>query len=123
MSARSRPRRPVSRLPLWLRLTAVGVVVAIGLYSWQAAQRAARRPADDAPRVAFTVDGLDCPVWCAVRLSASIDGLDGAEVEVFDQKSGKVVVRHDPTRQNVEALRQLLDRRGFAVQAAEPVVR
>jgi copper chaperone CopZ len=71
--------------------------------------------------VEFTVEGLDCPVWCAVRLSNSIDSLDGARVESIDQKTGKVIVRHDPARQNVEVLRKLIDARGFTVQASEPV--
>jgi len=117
------PRRAPSRVPLWGRIAAVGVVAVGALYGWVQWRKAARTPADDAPRVAFTVDGLDCPVWCAVRLTESIDGLDGALVELLDQNTGKVVVRHDPNRQNVDALRALLDRRGFAVKAAEAVDR
>lgn len=116
-----RPRRPQRSLAP--RIAVVGVLVAAVAYGWRAWTRAERTPAADAPRVEFTVDGLDCPVWCAVRLTESIDGLDGALVEVLDQKNGKVIVRHDPTRQNVETLRDLLDRRGFAVQASAPVER
>lgn len=118
----SLPGRRPSR-SLVPRLVVAGLLLAGGLYGWVQWRKAARTPSEDAPRVAFTVDGLDCPVWCAVRLTESIDGLDGALVEVLDQKNGKVVVRHDPSRQNVDALRDLLDRRGFAVKASEPVRR
>jgi hypothetical protein len=118
--ARSRSRSVAPRIVL------VGLLAVAVLYGWRVAHRALRTPAADAPRVAFEVDGRDCPGWCAVRLTESIDCLDGAEVEVLDQKNGKVVVRHDPNRQNVDALRDLrdlLDRRGFAVRASAPVDR
>lgn len=111
------------KLPLWGRLSLVGVAlfaVTAGAFALRDAQR---RPAEDAPRVEFTLDGLDCPVWCAVRLTESVDGLDGARVESLDQKNGKVIVRHDPNRQNVEALHKLFDARGFAVKASEPIER
>jgi hypothetical protein len=91
-----------------------------GIAGTLAYQDVLRQPAEDAPRVEFTIDGLDCPVWCAVRLTESIDGLDGARVESLDQKLGKVIVRHDPARQNVEALRKLFGARGFAVQDSKP---
>lgn len=110
-------------LPIWGRITVAGVVLFAGIAATLAYRDARRRPAEDAPRVEFTVDGLDCPVWCAVRLTDCIDRLDGARVESIDQKTGKVIVRHDPKRQNVDGLRQLFDKRGFAVQASEPVER
>ena len=56
-----------------------------------------------------------------MRLTESIDGLDGARVESFDQKTGKVVVWHDPARQNVASLQALFDARGFPVVTTEPV--
>ncbi|HIE72556.1 MAG TPA: copper chaperone [Planctomycetes bacterium] len=108
-------------LPIWVRITIVGVIAFAGIAGTLAYRDVLRQPAEDAPRVEFTVEGLDCPVWCAVRLSNSIDSLDGARVESIDQKTGKVIVRHDPARQNVEVLRKLIDARGFAVQASEPV--
>src|SRR5690606_9700059 len=43
------------------------------------------------------------------RLTESIDGLDGARVESLDQKSGKVIVRHDLARQDVAALAKLFE--------------
>jgi len=110
-----------SKIPLWLRLTFVGVLGFGAFAAWRAYDDHRRRPAPDDPRVTFTVEGLDCPVWCAVRLSDAIDHLDGARVESMDQENGKVVVWHDPMRQNVEQLRALFDARGFAVQATEPV--
>ena len=110
-------------LPIWLRLTIVGVLIFTATAASLAYRAARRQPAADAPRVEFTVDGLDCPVWCAVRLSDGIDGLDGALVESMDQKSGKVIVRHDPARQNVAALREAFGVRGFPVQSVEPVER
>lgn len=109
------------RLPIWVRITIVGVIAFAGIAGTLAYRDVLRQPAEDAPRVEFTVEGLDCPVWCAVRLSNSIDSLNGARVESIDQKTGKVIVRHDPARQNVEVLRKLIDARGFAVQASEPV--
>ena len=117
----SSKRAPAAKkLPLWGRLTIVGVVGFAAIAATLAYRDRLRQPADDAPRVAFTVDGLDCPVWCAVRLTESIDGLDGARVESLDQKSGKVIVRHDPARQNVAALTKLFAARGFAVHASAP---
>lgn len=98
-----------------MRLTAVGIVLFAAIAGARAYRDALRQPAEDAPRLEFSVEGLDCPVWCAVRLTESIDGLDGARVESLDQKNGKVIVRHDPTRQNEEALRKLFDARGFPV--------
>src|SRR5690606_19682003 len=65
----------------WLRLAAPLLLAFVAIASLRAFFEAARQPAADAPRLEFTVDGLDCPVWCAVRLSDGIDGLDGAEVE------------------------------------------
>lgn len=109
------------KVPLWLRLSAIGVIGFAAIATTLAYRDALRRPDDDAPRVEFTVDGLDCPVWCAVRLTESIDHLDGARVESLDQKNGKVIVRHDPTRQNVAALQKLFAARGFAVQASQSV--
>lgn len=115
-------RTPATKsLPIWVRITIVGVIAFAGIAGTLAYRDVLRQPAEDAPRVEFTVEGLDCPVWCAVRLSNSIDSLDGARVESIDQKTGKVIVRHDPARQNVEVLRKLIDARGFAVQASEPV--
>lgn len=108
-------------MPIWARLTIVGVALFAGIAGTLAYRDAQRQPAADAPRIEFTVEGLDCPVWCAVRLSDSIDRLDGARVESIDQKTGKVIVRHDPNRQNVDGLRKLFDARGFAVQASESV--
>lgn len=114
-------RTPAAKkIPLWVRLTIVGVIAFAGVAGTLAYRDSLRQPAEDAPRVEFTIDGLDCPVWCAVRLTESIDGLDGARVESLDQKMGKVIVRHDPTRQNVEALRKLFGARGFAVQDSKP---
>jgi len=112
---------PTRSVPIWARITIVGVVLFAGIAGTLAYRDALRQPDEDAPRIEFTVDGLDCPVWCAVRLSDSIDTLDGARVESIDQKTGKVIVRHDPKRQNVAGLRKLFDARGFAVQASEPV--
>ena len=109
------------KLPLWGRLSLAGVAVFAAIAGAFALRDAQRRPAADAPRIEFTLEGLDCPVWCAVRLTESVDGLDGARVESLDQKNGKVIVRHDPNRQNVQALHKLFDARGFAVTASEPV--
>ncbi len=99
----------------------VGVVAFAGIAGTLAYRDVLRQPAADAPLVEFTVEGLHCPVWCTVRLLDSIDTLDGARVESIDQKTGKVIVRHDPARQNVDVLRKVIDARGFAVQASEPV--
>jgi hypothetical protein len=75
--------------------------------------RARRDPGPDAAETEFLVDGLDCPVWCSVRLLDAIDGLDGARVTAIDQEHGRVVVRHDPGRQTASHLRELLARHGF----------
>ena len=53
-----------------------------------------------------------------MRLTESLDGLDGARLESYDHKSGKVIVRHDPSRQDVAVLGELFRARGFAVTAA-----
>ncbi|MFT7536075.1 MAG: hypothetical protein ACI85K_002029 [Hyphomicrobiaceae bacterium] len=117
----SRSRTTAAKtIPLWGRLTIVGVLAFAGIAGTLAYRDVLRQPAADAPRVEFTIDGLDCPVWCAVRLTESIDGLDGARVESLNQKDGKVIVRHDPTRQNVDTLRKLFGARGFAVQDSKP---
>ena len=109
-----------NKIPLWGRLTIVGVLAFAAIAGSLAYRDALRQPAQDAPRVEFTIEGLDCPVWCAVRLTESIDGLDGARVESLDQKNGKVIVRHDPNRQNVETLHKLFGAQGFAVQDSQP---
>lgn len=113
-SARARAGIGVRVLLTGLTLFAVAVAVA----AWRDARRS---PAPDDPEIEFTVDGLDCPVWCAVRLSEAIDRLDGARVEGIDQKHGKVIVRHDPARQNLAALEALFAARGFPVRATAPV--
>ncbi|MFT4513866.1 MAG: hypothetical protein ACI89X_002555 [Planctomycetota bacterium] len=116
-----RTRTPApNKIPLWGRLSIVGVILFAGIAGALAYRDVLRQPSEDAPRVEFTIEGLDCPVWCAVRLTESIDGLDGARVESLNQKDGKVIVRHDPTRQNVETLRKLFGARGFAVQDSKP---
>jgi hypothetical protein len=108
--------------PIWLRATAAGVVALAAFAGYRAFDDARRRPAADDPRTAFTVEGLDCPVWCAVRLTESIDRLDGARGETFDRNHGTVVVRHDPSRQNEAALRAVFAANGFPVEAAGPAV-
>ncbi|MGE3172360.1 MAG: heavy-metal-associated domain-containing protein [Planctomycetota bacterium] len=111
------------RLPIRVRVIAVGLL-ALGLFEGQRAWRAAvRAPAADAPRVEFDVEGLDCPVWCAVRLTENFDDLDGARIESIDQQHGRVVVRHDPARQDLAALRALLQRHGFPVQDSRTLPR
>ena len=120
LNAQRKNTRP--GLPIWLRITAVGVLAFIGVAASLAYRDSLREPAEDAPRVEFTIEGLDCPVWCAVRLTESIDGLDGARVERMDQKTGKVIVQHDPARQNEETLRKLFGERGFPVQSSQAVV-
>lgn len=106
---------------MFVRIAAPLLLGFVAVAGWRAWRAAERQPAADAPRLEFTVDGLDCPVWCAVRLSDGIDGLDGAEVELLDQKNGKVVVRFDPTRQNEADLRASFARRGFPVLRSEPL--
>ncbi len=90
----------------------------IGWMAWRDGQRA---PGADAVATEFSVDGLDCPVWCAVRLTEGIDALDGARVEAIDPRHGKVVVRYDPVRQPERTLRGLLAARGFPVKASRPL--
>ena len=111
----------VSKLPLWGRISLIGVFgLALALVA-NCVRDARRQPGLDAPRTEFTLDGLDCPFWCAVRLTESVDGLDGARVEAMDQKNGKVIVRHDVSRQNVDDLVRIIESHGFAVQAIEPI--
>ena len=107
------------QFPLWGRLSLAGVLLFAAIAGSLAYRDSLRTPAPDAPRVEFTVDGLDCPVWCAVRLTESIDHLDGARVESIDQQTGKVIVRHDPSRQNLATLQKLFAARGFAVQQSQ----
>lgn len=90
----------------------VGLLAWIGYQVWDKERRA---PGNSAPLIKFTVDGLDCPFWCAVRLTEAIDGLNGAHVETWDRFEGTVVVRHDPARQDVETLRLLIEEAGFPV--------
>lgn len=108
-------------MPIWLRLSIAGTLVLLSIPAVRWVRDLQRQPAPDAPRIEFTVEGLDCPLWCAVRLTETIDGLDGARVERLDQKTGKVVVRHDPSRQNVQALSNAFEARGFAVTASESI--
>ena len=114
-----RPTRKRSRVPLWLRITAAGFTVLLAWTGYQAWDATRRAPGADAPVVEFEVEGLDCPVWCAVRLSDAIDGLDGAHVERLDRGTGRVTVRHDPARQDVDSLRAVFEARGFPVVDAK----
>ncbi|MCA8973617.1 MAG: heavy-metal-associated domain-containing protein [Planctomycetes bacterium] len=97
-----------------------GVAALGGWLGYQAWDDARRDPGTAAPLVEFSVEGLDCPVWCAVKLSDAIDELDGARVEHFDRRTGTVTVRHDPDRQDVEALKSVFAARGFPVTDSRP---
>lgn len=84
---------------------------------WQAWAESQRAPAADAPTVEFLVEGLDCPFWCAVKLTDAIDSLDGASVEGFTPAEGRITIRHDPERQSIAALQTVFEARGFPVLA------
>lgn len=94
---------------------AVTLLAAFGCERWDHAQR---DPGAAATRTTFDVEGLDCPVWCSVRLTEAIDGLDGARVDSIDRGHGRVVVRHDPARQSTTRLRALLQEHGFRPSTA-----
>lgn len=114
MAVSRRPRRP------WPIARFVALAGVVAFATWQLCAevaRARRAPGPDAQRIEFDVEGLDCPVWCSVRLSDAIDGLDGARVTAIDREHGRVVVAHDPTRQTVRDLQTLMGRHGFPVTA------
>lgn len=114
-----RARRPRRHIAVRVAVGLLGAFAAgIG---WLAVRDWQRAPGADAVATEFTVDGLDCPVWCAVRLTEGIDALDGARVASIDPRHGKVVVRYDPARQPEGTLRGLLAARGFAVKASRPL--
>lgn len=117
MATRAAARR---RPPIAAWVIGVGLVTLIGFAGWQLWDEHRRAPGDDAATVEFTVDGLDCPIWCAVRLTDAIDALDGAEVGDWDRAAGTVLVRHDPDRQDVAALRTVFEHAGFPVRATRP---
>lgn len=104
--------------PIAATIVAAGSACLAAWLAYGSWDRARRDPGPDAAQIEFTVDGLDCPVWCSVRLLDAIDDLDGARVTAIDQERGRVIVRHDPSRQPASNLRQLLERHGFPVTGA-----
>ena len=118
MADRSRARR--RNLPIAALVIGLGLVALLGFGGYQLWDAARRAPGEGASTVEFEVEGLDCPIWCAVRLTDAIDELDGAEVATWDQSAGTVVVRHDPARQDIAALRTVFERAGFPVLGARP---
>jgi hypothetical protein len=122
-SMRRRASRRFAVGSVGLRILAAGLAMAaLGLWSlhlW----RSSREPPADAPLVEFAVEGLDCPLWCAVRLCDGIDDLDGACVERIDVERGTVVVRHAPERIDPAALQRRIEARGFRVKRAAAVGR
>lgn len=97
-------------------MLAIGFGVAGVVAGGIAVSDARRLPAQAAPRLTFAVDGLDCAFWCAVRLTDSVDRLDGAIVERVDRRSGAIIVRHDPTRQSAADVRRAIEAAGFSVR-------
>jgi hypothetical protein len=113
--ARRSPRRaPAATIVI------VGAIALLGWLGYQSWDAARRDPGSTAGETEFRVEGLDCPVWCSVRLMAAIDGLDGARVTTIDREHGRVLVRHDASRQPATSLRTLLERHGFPVVDATP---
>ncbi|MBK8099321.1 MAG: heavy-metal-associated domain-containing protein [Planctomycetes bacterium] len=118
-----RTRRPPARgllaaarrqpLPALLLLGLGIAAVGAGGIAWSNARRV---PADDAPRLTLSVDGLDCAFWCAVRLTDSVDRLDGAIVESVDRRTGAIVVRHDPARQTTANVQRAIAAAGFTLR-------
>jgi hypothetical protein len=106
---RSRPA------PIAARIMLVGTVLVIAWLVYGQWDQAQRDPGPAALQTEFTVDGLDCPVWCSVRMMDAIDGLDGAHLATIDREHGRVIVRHDPARQPAHQLRRLLEQHGFPV--------
>lgn len=120
MRSQPRSRRAPGSFPRILAVGLACVGLALGGFAlW----RSSREPPADAPLVEFTVEGLDCPLWCAVRLCDGIDGLDGARVERIDPARGTLVVRHAPDRAGEATLRERIEARGFRVTGAAPVAR
>lgn len=112
MTRAARTSRPFPIAATILAAGGVGMTAWL-LYGWWDGAR--RDPGPGAAQTEFLVDGLDCPVWCPVRLMDAIDGLDGARVTTIDREHGRVLVRHDPARQPAGDLRALLERHGFPV--------
>ena len=86
---------------------------------WQTLVAARRQPAPSDPLLTFTVDGLDCPVWCSVRLGEQVDRLDGARVERVLRGSGQVQIRFDPKRLSPTDLERALARAGMTLVACD----
>lgn len=104
-------------MPVLLLLGLAIVGGGAGAIAWSNAQRV---PAVDAPRLTLAVDGLDCAFWCAVRLTDSVDRLDGAIVESVDRRTGAIVVRHDPGRQTPADVRRAIEAAGFTLRSERP---
>ncbi|MCR9244619.1 MAG: heavy-metal-associated domain-containing protein [bacterium] len=117
LPSRPEPKRSV---PIWLRITAAGLLLLLSWIAYQAISASLRAPAPTDPVTEFFVEGLDCPVWCAVRLTDGIDELDGAQVVEWNPRESTVKVQHDPARQDVAALTAILERAGYPVLAAVP---
>ncbi len=110
------PRRPRQRPRSIAAPLVVTGLLALALWSgWQLLDAAWRAPAATDPVVEFFVENLDCPIWCAVRVTDAIDALDGAETVTWDPATGVVAVRHDPARQSVAGLSAILEDAGFPV--------
>jgi hypothetical protein len=84
----------------------------LGMLAWSS--RGSLPPAH-AARAEFTVQGLDCALWCAVRLRQGVDEPGVAWVESLEPRTGNVVVRYLPERVDPAALQQRLAARGFRV--------
>ncbi len=112
-----RPQRSITQRFGALRIGALLLAAFAAMVGWQALRDWRRAPGANAILTRYEVDGLDCPVWCSVRLSEGIDALDGARVESIDRERGVVTIARDPARQSDAALRSLLTARGFPVRS------
>jgi copper chaperone CopZ len=105
------PRRSRRALP-WLPILGITASLALGLL---AMRRSQAQPDAAAPVTVFALEGLDCPVWCAVRLTEGVDALPGAAVEQLDLAAQTLRVRHDG-RQDPAAIQRRIEASGFRVR-------
>jgi len=103
------------RQQLWLLALGLSTAVALGVL---AVQRSQTQPGPSAPVTVFALEGLDCPVWCAVRLTEGVDALPGAAVEQLDLAAQTLRVRHDG-RQDPAAIQRRIEASGFRVRAVQ----
>lgn len=108
-----------TKRPVWVWITIAGTSLLAFCVGYNFYDNAQRAPDDSAPRTTFMIEGLDGPAWRSEQMVERINQLDGVLIESLSRKGGVVVLRHDPDRQDREALRVVFEELGLSVRKTE----